>query len=462
MFGMWAFRRTVRLPSVFGSISPMSLRVVFGLAIALVFAITSVRYYAKAEKPSRLGELTRTAFLRWRPQILSIETSTNIYAVHNYPNPPIMALVLYPLAKLPPLAGAMTWFALKVLMANGMALWCLSLLRRPGEPMPKRFAAWGLPVALLLSLHPILGDLAHGNVNVFIAFLVVGSLVLYCRRWDFSSGIVLALAVACKVTPALFVPYFLWKRAWKQLAGCAVGLALWLFVVPGAALGWNENQTLLTSWFTQMVRPFVLEGKVTTEHQNQSLPGLAYRLLTTEPSFLDYDDDEGKPFATAFHNLLTLNPVVVQILLKLTMLLFAFGVVVLCRWPTHRAAVPRAGPLLVAEFSLILVGMLLFSERTWKHHAVILIVPFILMGWVLSESAPARISRKGLFAVMLCVGALMWVPSVLSQQSQDLAMVYGSSTAAFVLLLFACAYVLSCGGELVPQNSTGDASPVEN
>ena len=34
-----------------------------------------------------------------------------------------------------------------------------------------------------------------------------------------SAGCVLGLAIACKVTPALFVPYLAWKRSWKALAG---------------------------------------------------------------------------------------------------------------------------------------------------------------------------------------------------------------------------------------------------
>ena len=43
-----------------------------------------------------------------------------------------------------------------------------------------------------------------------------------------------------------------------------------------------------------------------------------------------------------------------------------------CRTPRD----DRVGWRLPAEFSVIFLGMLLFSERTWKHHAVTLLLPW--------------------------------------------------------------------------------------
>lgn len=407
----------------------------FYLVLVLAVAVTAVRYYSKAEKPSRTGELTRTAFLRWRPQIHALDAGTNIYAAFNYPNPPIMALVLYPFAMLPPLVGAMAWFAAKVAMAVWLVRWAV---RAVGTDPPE----WAIATAVALAMHPLLGDLAHGNVNIFIAFLVTATLSLYCKRWDFSAGLVLALAIACKVTPGLFLPYFVWKQAWKAVAGTLVGLALWLVVVPGAVLGQEYNRTLLTGWFDTMVKPFVVDGKVTSEHANQSIPGLLFRLFTTEPSFLEYDEDD-RAVASDFHNVASLSPDAVRTLSKLPMLAFAVAVVWLCRWPSHRADVPRAGPWLAAEFSLVILGMLLFSERTWKHHATALIVPFAVLAWAATAKEVGPSTRRFVRATAVVVGLLMVVPSLLSMQSQDLAMVYGAYTAAFTLTAVAVAVVLA-------------------
>lgn len=412
-------------------------KLAFGWLVVAIVCVTAIRYYAKAEKPSRLGELTRTAFLRWRPQILALDHGTNIYAAFNYPNPPIMALILKPFAALPPLVGAMAWFLVKAAMAVWIVRWAVRAVSTDLPPPD-----WAVAVAILLSMHPLLGDLSHGNVNIFIAFLVVGSLALFNRRRDFACGIVLALAIACKVTPGLFLPYFVWKRAWTAVAGTLVGLALWLFVVPGAVLGWNENSILLRSWFDGMVKPFVVDGKVTSEHANQSIPGVVFRLLTAEPSFLDYDDDD-RPVATDYHNFASLSPGRAKLVVNAFMLVFAVGIVLLCRWPTHRADVPRAGPLLAAEYALVLLGMLLFSERTWKHHATTLVVPFAVLAWAATAAElPARL-RSFVKVALAVLGALMVVPSLLPEESQDLALVYGAYTAAFAGTGIAVAVVLA-------------------
>jgi hypothetical protein len=436
-------------------------------ALFVVFLVAAFQYAAKAARPSALGTQTRTAFLRWRPQVLELRTGTNIYRAFAYPNPPVMALVLWPFYELPPITGALAWFGLKVVLAFVTAGWVFNLFRNPerqrrGRPLPPTRIApgeeadpvagapgslevpdWAKLLAIALTLHPVLGDLSHGNVNLFVAFLVVAALALYCRRWDASAGVVLALAVACKVTPALFLPYFAWKRAWKLLAGAAIGLVLWLAVVPAGVLGWGYNRELLTGWFDVMVRPFVLDGKVTSEHPNQSVPGLTFRLLTREPSFVGYDDQD-KPFAAGFANVADIGADNARLVVKGCMALFALAVVLTCRWPAHRPEVPRGGVRLAAEFALVCLGMLLFSERTWKHHAVTLILPYAALAAAVAAN-PGPWRKAFLIGVLAAAAALTIGPSLVGGEVQDTAMVYGTYTAAFALLAVAIAVVAGDG-----------------
>jgi uncharacterized membrane protein len=130
-----------------------------------------------------------------------------------------MALLLSPLgATQNPLAGALVWFYLKI----GMTLLALGWVFRLVESEEAPFPAWAKGLTVLLSLRPIMSDLIHGNVNLFILFLVIAALFAYHRGRPFVSGLVVALAIACKVTPALFIPYFLWKRQWKaRPAACS-------------------------------------------------------------------------------------------------------------------------------------------------------------------------------------------------------------------------------------------------
>jgi hypothetical protein len=68
---------------------------------SILFVIGAAIVYA--EKAAE----DRSAFIRWRHQVLQLMQGVNIYDTAMYPNPPIMPLTLYPLMVLPPVAGAL-------------------------------------------------------------------------------------------------------------------------------------------------------------------------------------------------------------------------------------------------------------------------------------------------------------------------------------------------------------------
>jgi hypothetical protein len=403
----------------------------FLLGLGVLCVALSIQYGVKASGDS--ARSNRSAFLRWREPLHHL-FDENIYQRYAYPNPPIMALLLEPLAQLPSLAGSLLWFYLKLGMAALALGWVFRIVESPGRPFPP----WAQALTLLLSLRPIMGDLSHGNVNLFILFLLTASLYAYHRGRDGLAGVLLALSIACKVTPALFVPYFLWKRAWTTLAGCLIGLTLFFVLVPGWFLGNARNLDLLGSWVQQMVTPYVVAGTVTSEHPNQSLPGLAFRLATHQPSFLD---EKSQP--EQYDNLADLDPRVVGCLIKGCMALFAGIVVWSCRTPPRI----RQGWRLAAEFGLVVLGMLLFSERTWKHHCVTLVVPFAVLSYYLAACRPER-RLRGYLIGSLVVALLLMASTSTTGWWKDLdetakkAQVYGTYVWAYVVLLAALVVLL--------------------
>ena len=416
-----------------------TLRRAMAVALLAVLATSAARYADKIRKPSRDGTLTKSAFLRWRGQILALDAGEDIYQKYNYPNPPVQALILLPLTRLPQFAGAMTWFALKVAMAVASWVWAYRLAVGPGKRLP----TISLLVAIIFSLHPVLGDLSHGNVNIFIAFLVFASLECLRRRLDFSAGVVLALAIACKVTPALFVPYFVWKRLWWAVAGSLIGCAIWLAIVPGLALGFEHNRNLTVSWYETMVRPFLVEGKVNGEHANQSLPGLVTRLLTETPSDTEYDEGGDHVVAKEFHNVADIGPAGAKSVIRALQLGYTLLGIWLLRNRIDRATDPRAGLRVAAEYSFIILGMLLFSERTWKHHGVVLMLPFLVAAAFYAARATGPRLRLGL-AVANCVAFLLIAaPSLLGGDRQDEALAYGSHTVVFLIFFAQVCLVLA-------------------
>lgn len=428
-----------RIQAAVIDISPTRWRVLFLVILGVLLTGSSLKYLQKASKPSDLGTYTRTAFLRWRPQIMGgahadgrpivgLMQGADAYKLYVYPNPPVMALVLWPFMSLPPLVGAMAWFYAKAGMAVLCYLWAFRLVADAGRPLPD----WAKGLVVLLGLHPVLGDLSHGNVNIFIAFLVMAMLELVRRNRDLAAGVVLGLAIACKVTPGLFLPYFVWKRSWKMVAASLVGLGLWLFVVPGVVFGMERNVTLLNSWFDGMVRPFLVEGKVTSEHANQSIPGVVFRLLTSEPSVVGYDEDD-RPFAAEFHNFTDIGTPAAKMVIRGCQAAFVLVVVTLC-WAPFSSRGSRPGLWLAAECSLIVLGMLLFSERTWKHHGVVLILPYATLAGFLALRPLSPVLRAYTTWTLGLVAVLTLGPSLAGGDAQDLALTYGSHSTAFLLL----------------------------
>lgn len=418
--------------------------IVYGLG-TLLFVAVAAQYAVKASED-------RSAFVRWRNQVEDLGRGVDIYAVHIYPNPPITALILYPFVQLPTWTigtfdldlGALAWFAVKTMMTVLAFAWTVRLVETPAIPFP----GWAQLLTAVLVLRPIIGDLSHGNVNLLILFLVVAALYAFHRHRDFLAGVVLGLAIACKVTPALFVPYFLWKRAWQTVAGTVVGLVLFLVVVPGTLLGFRHNLILLHSWYERMAAPYLSGNQITTEHSNQSLPGLIYRLTTPSPSFLD---DEDQP--SDYHNVLNLEPWQARRILQGFGLAFLALMVWTCRTPLDQ----RNGWPMAAEFGLILLGMLLFSERTWKHHCVTLLVPFAVVCYCLAWRWQDAWWRTYLAATLAASQLLMaststalWEP-IGFRTGAKLGQVYGGYVWAYVVLLTALAILLKTKPEGSPR-----------
>jgi alpha-1,2-mannosyltransferase len=215
---------------------------------------------------------------------------------------------------------------------------------------------------------------------------------------------------------------------------------LWLAVVPGAVFGWERNTTLLTDWYKLMIERPVLRGEITTEHPNQALPGFVYRLFTHSPSFIDYEKTpEGDiPVPAEFHNLVDIGRPAAWVVVKALTAAFVLAVVLLCRAPRSE----RQGWRFAAECGLIVLGMLVFSERTWKHHAVTLLLPAAALAYAVTLDFPCRV-RRFTAGSLVVAALLMALPGLFGSRGQDLALVFGTHTAAFLLLTTGICLILA-------------------
>src|SRR5579862_2787787 len=163
-------------------------------------------------------------------------------------------------------------------------------------------------------------------------------------------------------------------------------------------------------------------------------------MVTDSPSFSTFIDDRYTPLES--HNLVAWDPAVANMIVKLAMAAFAALVCWVCRNP----ASDRQRWQLAAEYGLILTGMLLFSERTWKHHCVTLLVPFCVLSYYLAVGKPGPRMKTFVIAMLIAAALLMattttgWSRSL--ERAGKLAQVYGAYVWANLALTAALVVVL--------------------
>ena len=288
-------------------------RWVLAILVGLVLVVPSVQFVVKIQETEysvvRQREKHRSAVGRWLPDALALQKGDDPYGEgHWFPNPPLVLMALVPFAHLPIVVTAVLWSILKIAaLVGGCWLVVASARGRPSSEVESCVplllssaresaaqAQWHtealragshtvplgvLILAALFSARPIMGDITHGNINSFVFFEIALAWYLFVNRRDGWAGVVVGLAVVTKVTPALLLAYFVYKRAWRVVAGAGVGLVLFALLIPSIFLGFGRNNELLANWHGQMVRPYVSEGFVTVEPVNQSLPGMIMKWL---------------------------------------------------------------------------------------------------------------------------------------------------------------------------------------
>jgi hypothetical protein len=215
---------------------------------------------------------------------------------------------------------------------------------------------------------------------------------------------------------------------------------LFLLIVPSFYFGWQDNWRNLCSWTNGMVVPYLVKNEVTSEHQNQSLPGLLERLFRERPSFSRPSED-GTEEAVAYHYLVNVDKAILGYIVKGCLLVFCLGVL----WRCRASLAQRRDWRWMAEFGVIVLGMLIFSERTWKHHAVTLLIPFAVLCHQMSAFRLSAWPRRYLTATTAAVVVLMLLTASGLHDSYDwfakIAQVYGAYTWSFLLLLASMLYV---------------------
>lgn len=309
-----------------------------------------------------------------------------------YVYPPLLAMLVLPLAALPATPATILWKLgqhLGLLLAGGLLI---NLV--PGRIRP--LAAGVLLCGLLTA--PLHNEIEVGESNSLILALLAGALWLLAHRdtapptevsrAEAGAGALLALAVSIKVLPAVLVAYF-WGRGPRLVAAVATGGFLLL-----QALQLLATPATLDYWLHEFPALF---GQAFPYLDNQSLnAALARALLPTDPALPTLQLLDGAAWRPA-----------------LTWLANGLALIT-SGWVLARAArrsPPPTGPdrrlRLLAEVGLVLLTIHLVSGSTWLHHLIDLAVPLTALlgiGWL---AVVAGNRRWAIGAGALVGGALL-------------------------------------------------------
>jgi hypothetical protein len=211
-------------------------------------------------------------------------------------------------------------------------------------------------------------------------------------------------------------------------------------------------------WWHRIMRPFVGNGEVSPQEVNQSMAGVLMRLFTDVPA-ADQNHYGGTQLDL---NLLNWPKERTTALIKGLSVAFVGLLAYFSRTRTNR----RDDPRLFGEWSLVVMTMLIISERSWKHHFVTLLLPYTFLVYHLFIVPTTKRTRWILAgALALSTVAMASTSSdiggvLLGENGHDVAQFYGMFLWSAMILYVATAWRVMADRNLPPISSTPGDPPI--
>ena len=335
--------------------------------------------------------------------------------------PPLAAIVFCPFAWLgmPAASVTITLITLALLVVSTMIVltrldvWSTARV----VPGPARLRRWWLTALIVAAaaiwLEPIKSNFAFGQINVVLMTLVIADCVP--RRTPWPRGLLLGLGIALKLTPAVFLLYFLLNRDKRAML-----TALASFVaatLAGFVLAWHDSW----QYWSDTIRDTDRIGAASL-NTNQNVAGTLARLgLSEHARFL---------------------PWVAACLLVLALTVWAARRVL-------RADEPTLAVICIALFGLVV------SPVSWSHHWVWMlptVVVTAVLAWRHRNAALAVISAAG-------IALMVWTPIDLLPKHHELGAVWWRQLAGVSYLWWALAAIVTAGATVAVSGATTAAAP---
>lgn len=342
--------------------------------------------------------------------------------------PPLAAVVFAPFALLSLEAAsvAITVTTLVLLIVavtivlHRCDVWAQTSVTAEPAWLRQAWLAAAIVAPAVVYLEPIRSNFDFGQINVVLMTLVIADCVP--RRTPWPRGLLLGLAIALKLTPAVFLLYFLLRRDVRAVVVTAVSAVVATLI--GVAFAWRDSM----EYWTETVRNTDRIGTATL-NTNQNIAGALARLgLSEGPRFVLW--------AAA-----------------------CFAVLAITVWAVRRLL--RADQPVLALICVAMFGLVV-SPVSWSHHWV-----WALPTLLVTALVAYRKRHAGLGVVAAAGFALMvWTPITLMPEHQETAASLWRQLAGCSYVWWALAVIVVAGtvaGTAAPATRSTpvvDASPV--
>jgi hypothetical protein len=290
----------------------------------------------------------------------------------------------------------------------------------------------------VMSIRFLISPIEYQSHDLVVYWLVMLAMLAWARSAGGRAGAWAGLAAACKATPLLFLPAFLWQGRFRAGALLCVVLVA-ATVLPDLVSPCPDAPLWVVSWYEKFISkvdaasaPEAQGAWAGWSYMNQSLSGTLHRLATP----IDQPTEDRWNvclYPLAPHQLARL---------ALGLKLAVVGWILAITWPGR---LRRMGPSertfsTLGQGAAILCAMLLLSPMTSKQHFCVLLAPvsFCVTDFLYRRRDPVV---GFALATMFVLGALAGRDVIGLTLHRQLA-AYGSLTWCTLALLVACGHVV--------------------
>ena len=311
----------------------------------------------------------------------------------------------------------------------GLTLFLLYRMLRDRSKVATTEGFWIGAVTVLLAFQFIVQDLDDGGPHLILLAILIAGIYVGWQGREKLAAMWFGLATALKVAPALFLPFFLWKRQWRLAGYTAIASMCWI-VLPMVWMGpegwWNHQR----EWAQVAAGSFVgQETPITIQNEqrvrNQSLRQTLMRYLVTFPEDHPLRRDDSGYVPLLNFPLPTAKILVVAVMVSL--------LVVFC-WRARRPYEGQGDPAWLRESSAVMILALLLSPVTWVQHLVWLVPAlYLIVLDARTNKGLGKLATIAFGAYVVLVVVLNY--ELLGKQNFALLLSYHPFTVAMLLVL---------------------------